>query len=367
MPSRIKTVLTNFPEALFFVFLISFLTIFNEKLKLVISFEIFRFNALFSFPSTLLFTGIRLRYFENSKPYYIASLITILSLSLITFFNSVCLNFINYLFFINGILLISISFPFLKDFGKKEDMFSLFTNKILLTSLTAFLLGGVLFVSTAGLFLGVHSLFDLSLFSHLFEVGVISLYFYPMIFILSSLKQDLSAKFVLPKAISYFFNFLIPYLVLSYGLVIYVYFFKIVWEFELPRGTISYLGFSYAIAGIIFHFFASPFVSEASPFIRKYHKRFYWTLIIPLFMVAIALFRRLLDYGLTESRYYAILCATILAGTALTALFSKSFSYRKTFIYVGIVLILTAYGPLSAGYLSKYFHQPENFFKELSK
>lgn len=366
--SRLKTTLRNFPESLFFIFLTVLLVILEDITPIRKNFDLHKLIHLFFFPATLLLTGIRLKYSENSKSFFISCLMAITFLFLMTFFLSNNFSLESHFFYTAGIFFFSISLPFLKNMNEKKDSLSLFASKLLLSSLTAFLLGFTLYMALIGLMLGVSSLFNVSsFFNYILEVVVVTFYAYPMIFVLSTLKQDLSGNHSLPKVLPYFFTSLLPYVVLAYGLVLYVYFFKVMWNFELPKGKITYLGFSFAVAGIIFHFFASPFISKAPPFIKKFHNRFYWTLIIPLFMMSVALFRRLYDYGLTESRYHAIIGTVILIGITTSALLLKSFSYRKIFFYVGIILTLTAYGPLSENAFSKYFHQPEPFFKELSK
>lgn len=126
--------------------------------------------------------------------------------------------------------------------------------------------------------------------------------------------QSLERNTEYPLVLKFFTQYILIPLLLIYALILYFYAGKILINWQLPRGWVSYLILAYAILGILAILLVHPLRQEAGKsWVRLFSKIFYFTLIPLLVLLFTAIFTRIVAYGYTEPRYYVVLVSVWLA------------------------------------------------------
>lgn len=203
--------------------------------------------------------------------------------------------------------------PFLKSENSETDFWEynkkLFVNFFLTVVFTGVLCGGVELAITA-----VDNLFNMDFDENIYpDTFMIFLIFgSTLIFLLftgDGLKK-LEEKSDYPNVLKFFTQFVLIPLLIIYVVILYLYSIKILINWELPRGWVSYLVLVYSMVGILALLLVHPLRGEdAKSWVRIFGKMFYYTLIPLLVLLFVAIFTRLLEYGFTEARYYVVLLA----------------------------------------------------------
>ncbi|MGB6093502.1 MAG: DUF4153 domain-containing protein [Moheibacter sp.] len=203
--------------------------------------------------------------------------------------------------------------PFLKSENSEIDFWEfnkkLFVNFFLTLVFTGVLCGGVELAITA-----VDNLFNMDFDENIYPDTFLFFLIFgsTMIFLLftgDGLKK-LEEKSDYPNVLKFFTQFVLIPLLIIYVLILYLYSIKILINWELPRGWVSYLVLVYSMVGILALLLVHPLRGDdAKSWVRIFGKMFYYTLIPLLVLLFVAIFTRLLEYGFTEARYYVVLLA----------------------------------------------------------
>lgn len=203
--------------------------------------------------------------------------------------------------------------PFLKSENSETDFWEynkkLFVNFFLTVVFTGVLCGGVELAITA-----VDNLFNMDFDGNIYPDTFMFFLIFgsTLIFLLftgDGLKK-LEEKSDYPNVLKFFTQFVLIPLLIIYVLILYLYSIKILINWELPRGWVSYLVLVYSMVGILALLLVHPLRGEdAKSWVRIFGKMFYYTLIPLLVLLFVAIFTRLLEYGFTEARYYVVLLA----------------------------------------------------------
>lgn len=143
---------------------------------------------------------------------------------------------------------------------------------------------------------------------------------------------------------------LVP-LVFIYVTILYAYFIKIALVQALPRGQLSYLVTGFGCVGVLTYFLGWPLRQQGELFVRLFQRYFFPALIIPVVVQAFALYQRVEQYGVTESRYFVAVSVLWLGGLAVTYTLFKP-ALKTLFLTLALLLIVASVGPLSATSLS---------------
>lgn len=229
---------------------------------------------------------------------------------------------------------------FLSFFGEKRELNfwqynkNLFINIFLTAVFTGVLVGGVMLA-----ILAVDNLFDLNFNEDLYPKTFLFLAVLGSCFIfllfngkgLSQLERDSSY----PQILKFFTQFVLIPLLLIYVVILYFYFGKILINWELPRGWVSYLILAYSVVGILALLLVHPLKEDSTKsWVKIFSKVFYYSLVPLLVMLFTAIFTRILEYGYTEARYYVLLLAVWLTAVVLYFIFIK----KPTIKYVPVSL-----------------------------
>ncbi len=150
-----------------------------------------------------------------------------------------------------------------------------------------------------------------------------------------------------PVILKFFTQFILIPLLLIYSIILYGYFIKIMIEWNLPRGWVSYLVIVYSLVGILALLLVHPLKEKtAKGWVQIFQKIFYYSLLPLIVLLFIAIFKRISDYGITENRYFVILLAVWLSIIALYFIFRKnahiSFIPKSLFV-LGFFSLMTPF------------------------
>lgn len=224
-------------------------------------------------------------------------------------------------------------------------------NQLLFTRfLTAFLYSFVLFVGLSVALLAIENLFNVDIdedyYARLFVfiAGIFNTIFFlagvPRH--IEQLDQDNSYPFGLKVFTQYV---LIPLVTIYLG-ILYAYAVKILIEWQLPDGWVSYLILSFSVVGILAILLVYPIRHQAeNAWIRSYRRFFFLALIPLVVLLYVAIMRRIVDYGFTENRYFVFILAGWLAFVALYFNLSKQRNIKILPLSLCLVALLSSFGP----------------------
>jgi hypothetical protein len=156
-----------------------------------------------------------------------------------------------------------------------------------------------------------------------------------------------------PKPFRILVQYILVPLVVLYLSILYIYLAKILFTFDLPKGNVSIWILVFCTVGILTILLAEPFRKVESNWVGKLTKIFYWLMLPLLVTLWIAIYTRVLAYGLTESRALVLYLAIWLTFISLYNGFYK----RKSLLAFPITLFIITFlyqwgGPLSAHSIS---------------
>lgn len=227
---------------------------------------------------------------------------------------------------------------------------NLFINIFLTAVFTGVLTGGVELA-----ILAVDKLFDFNFKDQFYAdtFYVLAIFGSSFIFLLFNEKglNYLEKDGKYPVILKFFTQFILIPLLIIYVVILYFYSFKILMNWELPRGWVSYLVLAYSIVGILALLLVHPLKEEtAKSWVKIFSKLFYFTIIPLIALLFIAIFTRILEYGYTEPRYFVLLLALWLFAVVLYFVFNK----KATIKFIPISLFIFGVFAMIFPYLNAF-------------
>ncbi|MDH3998581.1 MAG: DUF4153 domain-containing protein [Desulfuromonadales bacterium] len=148
-------------------------------------------------------------------------------------------------------------------------------------------------------------------------------------------------------------NAIIP-TVLLYLIILYVYIGKIILMASWPKGGVAGYVIGFCALGVASYVLIAPdSVDTEAPFLKRRFHRFFWPLLIPLSaMLFMSVWRRIDEYGVTESRYAGVVLAIWLATMAICFLSPLKRNLQILFVSLALTSLVCAFGPWSATNMS---------------
>lgn len=162
-----------------------------------------------------------------------------------------------------------------------------------------------------------------------------------------------------PTVIQFFTQFILIPLLLLYAGILYLYSFKILWAWQMPRGWVAYLVLAYAVLGILALLLVHPLLGSSSSksWVNWFRKLFYFSLLPLLILLYTAIGMRINQYGFTEARYFVLLLALWLTGVSLYFILHARPILKLipiTLLMVGTAsLVIPYFNPLAVGLRSQ--------------
>lgn len=240
---------------------------------------------------------------------------------------------------------------------------NLFINIFLTGIFTGVLTGGVELA-----ILAVDKLFDFNFSDRLYTDTLYVLVIFGSCFIfllfnekgLDRLEKDSNY----PVILKFFTQFVLIPLLFIYLVILYFYSLKILINWELPRGWVSYLILAYSIVGVLALLLVHPLKEDhTKSWVRIFSKLFYFTIILLIILLFTAIFTRILEYGYTEPRYFVLLLALWLLSVVIYFIISK----KPTIKYIPISLFVFGVFALIFPYLNAFSVAKRSQKTELTK
>ncbi|MDH5033625.1 DUF4153 domain-containing protein [Chryseobacterium cucumeris] len=227
---------------------------------------------------------------------------------------------------------------------------NLFINIFLTAIFTGVLTGGVELA-----ILAVDKLFDFNFHDRIYRdtFFVLAILGSSFIFLLFNDKglNNLEKDGTYPVVLKFFTQFILIPLLLIYVTILYFYSVKILINWQLPRGWVSYLVLAYSIVGILALLLVHPLKEEnAKSWVRIFSKAFYYTIVPLIVLLFTAIFTRILEYGYTEPRYFVLLLALWLLSIVVYFIFNK----KATIKFIPVSLFLFGAFALVFPYLNAF-------------
>jgi hypothetical protein len=182
-------------------------------------------------------------------------------------------------------------------------------------------------------------------------------YLYSAWFFLAGVPRDVRAldrTTEYPTGLRIFAQYALIPLIAIYLVILYAYLVKIVVEWELPNGWVTYPVMGVSIAGWLALLLAYPIRDQAENAWIKVYARFFSWLLYPLIgLVIIAIWTRIAEYGVTERRYLVALAIAWLLGITVYFTLKRDRDIRWIPISLCLVSLAAVFGPWSGTSVSK--------------
>ncbi len=298
------------------------------------------------------FWFVALKLFAESrkwslKRYYVVGIVVFLAIIFqLCFYKN---SFIPFCFLGAGLFLSIFIAPFLNKKSSNDQIWAFnyhlwyhlcFT---ILTAVTLFL--AIVFIPASLKFLFA---IDFNEIIYFYIWIVIAAFFSPIVAMAGIPNKYDSIEKDYPSALRIILSYIILPILCIYSVILYGYIIKILIDWSLPKGGVSYMISIFGSAGIIAYLVSYP-LHNVPGIIKLFSHNFFKILIAPLVLLGIAIGFRISEYGITEGRYTILLC---LVWFVLSVFFVLT-KYRQAvvkfiFISIVIVLLLASFGPWGA-------------------
>ena len=252
-------------------------------------------------------------------------------------------------------LAIVISFLF-APYVKRKSTASSFWFFNYQTGIAVFFAAVATIILGAGLSLIIVSvgyLFEVKISNKLYaDVWILSWGILFVIYFLANISKEFDFKEEscgFPKGIRFITNYIMVPLMWAYMAILYAYFFKIMFQWELPRGNLGWMITTFGTVGIVTKLLAYPIRNDGTYLLKLFDKYYYYALIIPIMLLGIAIGIRINDYGLTEVRYSVVLLGIwFLAVALLTVIKKERFHIKYVPMIFAVLAFFASFGPWGA-------------------
>lgn len=264
-----------------------------------------------------------------------------------------------------GILAIGLSVFFLSFFKEKNDIPSWnFALSSITACMTANVIGCIMSGGICFLILSVHKLFDLSIDSTCYlYVAILCNVCLSMFLFLGLLPQKQEKHNTRPLQHS-FLNGVIHYLFLpltgGYLIVLYIYALRILINWELPIGWVSWLVITLMTGCIVIEFGLYPSRMAQQKRTDNLIARWLPLFVLPLLLLmTIGIIRRFNDYGVTINRLYLITLNIWCYFVCITLIIIKAKRISWIPISFSLVFLLTSVLPVNYASITRQIIQKE--------
>lgn len=213
------------------------------------------------------------------------------------------------------------------------------------------LYSGVIFAGLSMMVFTIEELFSVNWWDEVyFDVFIIIAGAFGVTHFLGSVPEiqtDLEIS-TFSKVFKGMFLFIILPIISVYTLILYAYFIKLLFSFELPDGVIGNLVLWYAMVSVATLFFIRD-LREEIPWLTKFYKLFIPAMVVPLAMLFVAIFIRIGAYGITMPRYFVVALAVF-----STISLAGMWAIKKDTAVLTVSLLIVFIGISFYGFFSGY-------------
>lgn len=196
-----------------------------------------------------------------------------------------------------------------------------------------------------------------SIYQHIWVTGVTLI---GPLFALAMIPADVDQPFavaanpgLVEKAAFYVLNFALVPIAFIYSLMLHTYAVKIALTAHLPKGEVGWLVLTFGIIGTATYMVAYPWREAGYWPVRWFMRAWFWLMVIPTFMLTLAVWQRIAEYGVTPARYGLCMFAIWLG--AIVVYFGVErgrLDLRAIPASLAVGLLLSSFGPWGAAAVS---------------
>ncbi len=152
-----------------------------------------------------------------------------------------------------------------------------------------------------------------------------------------------------PTGVYFIANYLLVPLTVVYTVILYAYAAKIAVGWSLPRGNLAYMVTGFGVVGVLTHLAVYPMRENGTRLLQFFYKHFYKVLMVPLMLLAIGIYTRISQYGVTEERYAVLLALVWFSAlSTLFTFFPRHAHIKHVPAILCFLFLLASSGPWSA-------------------
>jgi hypothetical protein len=228
-----------------------------------------------------------------------------------------------------------------------------FNRIIFIRFLLSSLYSGVLFSGLVLILASIKFLFKLEIPNRCFaDAFYICICFFHVPLFLAGIPSDLDGlnkSNDYPEGLKSFAQYLLIPLITVYIVILYIYGATILFSWTLPKGQISLMIIMMSVLGILNLLLIHPKTHDKENKWMSTYSRFFYAALIPLLILLyVSIFKRIGDYGITESRYYVLFIALWITAISVYFIGSKKKDIRVIPASLLLCSILSTFGPWGA-------------------
>ncbi|CAM1345763.1 DUF4153 domain-containing protein [Tenacibaculum crassostreae] len=249
------------------------------------------------------------------------------------------------LYFIAGHLLIMVA-PFILRWHKSA--YFNYLKAVFVAIIRSLFFSLILYLGVVLALLAIKHLFNVDFKGdRFFQIFVISMGIVNTWIYLSDFPKDVHNQTIIDytKALEVLVKYILIPLVILYLIILYAYSLKIVINWSLPKGWVSYLVVALSFLGFSIQILINPIQKTiASRTIKRFYPWFYYLLLPLIGLLFVAIFRRINEYGITENRYFVFALALWILAMTLYMLFSKKKKIKVFPFSLAIIAMVVSFG-----------------------
>ena len=228
-----------------------------------------------------------------------------------------------------------------------------FLRRLLIALLLSCIVGGIMSSGVTILLAGIGSLFNIHISDKVMAIAAtLCSQLLPMLLFLSRIPADEAkhdASLVVTRFLSGTVRYLFTPLAICYLVVLYAYLARILFTFELPRGTITWLVTTMMAGILLIEFLLYPAMRhDTARNFERWVVRWFPLLALPLVvLMTVGICRRLSDYGITVSRLYVLTLNVWFYAVCLGLWFLRARRIHWIPLSFGALLLLTSAQPMN--------------------
>ncbi|MSM40665.1 MAG: DUF4153 domain-containing protein [Geobacter sp.] len=246
--------------------------------------------------------------------------------------------------------LVILLFPFYKR--AEEEEFWHFNATLVYAFAIAVISAFALFSGISAALAGVNYLLGVKVPGEAYlRLWIVMAGFVAVLIFLSAIPTDIwqiSQRVAQSKIFERFIRFILVPLVALYLVILYIYTGRIVIQGSWPKGGVAGFILGFSSVGIV-TYLLSYGVTATENRLQSLFRKLFFPLVLPLTpMLFLSVWRRVTEYGVTETRYFGILSAFWLAAVSLYFIVSRRKDLRIVPASLCLIIILVSFGPWGA-------------------
>lgn len=266
----------------------------------------------------------------------------------------------HHLFVLGGLVLALMISAHLRS-GASQNAVWLFNARLGLAAVLSVVIGVIFAGGLSAIVASLNYLFNADLddtaYEHIWTTGVTLV---GPIYGLTLVPGNLDEEFVpadennlLERGVAAIINYVLVPLAVIYAVILHIYAAKIVVTWELPKGQIGTMVMLFGFGIAATYLVARPWAERGTRLLKWFLAYWFWLTIAPAVLLAIAVWTRISDYGVTPERYGLVIVFVWLVAVAGYLAFRRSAADSRVVIAVlSLLLLLASFGPWSARSIS---------------